>query len=130
MQAVAETLKLGFVAATSAPSGAGEPASASLVALLLPLLIGTASPAGTPSPALTDLAVKLLSHLGTGRCAASFRSVVSQLSPAAKQRLQAVLTKAASGAAAAPKHDAGVAAPAAARPTIQLKSFRATFNKA
>jgi hypothetical protein len=106
--------------------------------VLVPLLVEVARPApGTPvTPLLRDMACKLVSAMPTSAAAAAFRTAVTALPAASKQRLQLALKEqqaAAAAAAAAPViAGAGVAAaagaaPAAAaaaharKPAIQLK---------
>lgn len=90
-QAVVETLKLLLVGLSVAAAAGPQPHRA-LLDLMLPLLIEAAAPEGAPpTPALTDVALKLISHLAGGLAegsAAGFRAAVGALQPAAKQRLQ------------------------------------------
>lgn len=90
-QAVAETLKMLLVAVGLAEE-AGHEAQQALLHLMVPLLIEAAAPEAVPaSPALSDIALKLISHLAGGAApgsAAGFRAAVAALQPAAKQRLQ------------------------------------------
>ncbi len=87
-QVVAETLKMLLVSLTIAAQLAPD-AQSPLLALFLPLLIEAAAPEAAPrTPALADVAVKLITHLASGPCAAEFRQSLAALPPAAKQRLQ------------------------------------------
>jgi microcystin-dependent protein len=105
--------------------------------VLVPLLVEVARPGpGTPvTPLLRDMACKLVSAMPTSAAAAAFRTAVTALPAASKQRLQLALREqqAAAAAAAAPVVAvAGTAAAAAGavqvvaaadakKPAIQLK---------
>jgi hypothetical protein len=105
--------------------------------MLVPLLVEVARPPqGTPvTPLLRDMACKLVSAMPTSAAAAAFRTAVTALPAASKQRLQLALKEqqaaAAAAAAAAPAAGSGVAAAAGAgsiaaagdarKPAIQLK---------
>lgn len=99
--------------------------------VLVPLLVEVARPPpGTPvTPLLRDMACKLVSAMPTSAAAAAFRTVVTALPAASKQRLQLALKEQAAAAAAAPAAVGNVAAGAtplaaaadARKPAIQLK---------
>jgi hypothetical protein len=114
------------------------PLQAAVMHVLVPLLVEVARPApGTPvTPLLRDMACKLVSAMPTSAAAAAFRTAVTALPAASKQRLQLALKEqqAAAAAGAAPAAaGAGVAAAAAGvapvaaaaadarKPAIQLK---------
>ena len=125
---MAETLKVALLAATTSGS-TGEASQAPFMQLLVPLLIGVAAPLpGSPSSSavLSDMALKLITHLASGQAATAFRATVAALPLGAKQRLQRALQGGtASGGAGGSTSGAHVAAAPAetAKPSIQLKSF-------
>jgi hypothetical protein len=121
VQVVAEALKSGLLAvnlaaAAGITSPGGEPAQASLLRLLVPVLIEVAAPEAPPTPLLVDMAVKLLTHLASSPAAAEFRAVAADLPASTKQRLQAALQQ------------AGAAAQAAAAPASSGPMQRATVK--
>jgi hypothetical protein len=110
------------------------PSQVAVMNVLVPLLVEVARPpAGTPvTPLLRDMACKLVSAMPTSAAAAAFRTAVTALPAASKQRLQLALKEQQAAAAAAPAAGSGVAAAAAGaaplaaaadarKPAIQLK---------
>lgn len=137
LAAVTEGLKV-LLLLSNRKAAQGEAAQVAVMHVLVPLLVEVAAPpAGTPvTPLLRDMACKLVSAMPTSAAAAAFRTAVTALPAASKQRLQLALREqqaAAAAAAAAPAAArgvgvsvAGAALPAAAaadarKPAIQLK---------
>lgn len=86
LQLVAEVLKTMLVALTSACHQ--DQQQQAVLQLLVPLLVEAASPVCAPAPSLTDMAVKLVTHLASGPAAPAFKAVVASLPVSTKQRLQ------------------------------------------
>jgi hypothetical protein len=108
---------------------------AAVLRVLVPLLIEVAKPPGTTpaTPVLRSMACKLVAAMPTSAAAAAFRTVVTALPAASKERLQVALrenaaAEQAGGGSGVPGPGAGAAAAvgaagaaAAKKPAIQLK---------